>query len=125
MIRQSARTGRTFSTSVIQREVIQAQGQSGSNQNCTSSRGCVCAVTLAATPARTRVFRPAGAIPRSLDCDLRHRMASWHMPISRPSTAPALARRPSCSYSLVTQVRRPWIEAAVRMDSSRSTYMSS
>ena len=37
MIRQSVRTGRTFSTSVIQREVIQAQGHSGSNQNWTSS----------------------------------------------------------------------------------------
>ena len=37
MIRQSARTGRTSSTSCIQREVIQAQGHSGSNQNCTSS----------------------------------------------------------------------------------------
>ena len=33
MIRQSVRTGRTFSTSSIQREVIQAQGHSGSNQN--------------------------------------------------------------------------------------------
>ena len=33
MIRQSVRTGRTFSTSSIQREVIQAHGHSGSNQN--------------------------------------------------------------------------------------------
>ena len=38
MIRQSTRTGRTFSTSSIHREVIQAQGHSGSNQNCMSLR---------------------------------------------------------------------------------------
>ncbi len=37
MIRQSVRTGRTFSTSSIHREVIQAHGHSGSNQNCTVS----------------------------------------------------------------------------------------
>ena len=54
MIRQSVRTGRTFSTSSIQREVIQAQGHSGSNQNCTSS--CGCPVTPAATAPRARVF---------------------------------------------------------------------
>src|ERR1700686_1272416 len=54
MIRQSVRTGRTFSTSSIQREVIQAQGHSGSNQNCTSSSGCP--VTSAATAPRARVF---------------------------------------------------------------------
>jgi hypothetical protein len=47
MIRQSGRTGRTFSTSSIQREVIQAQGHTGSNQNCTFSRASGCAVTLA------------------------------------------------------------------------------
>ena len=40
MIRQSARTGRTCSTSSIHREVIHAHGQSGSNQNCTSSGPC-------------------------------------------------------------------------------------
>ena len=47
MIRQSTRTGRTFSTSSIQREVIQAQGHSGSNQNCMSSWVSGCDVTLA------------------------------------------------------------------------------
>src|ERR1700683_1419740 len=47
MIRQSARTGLTCSTSRIQREVIQAHGHSGSNQNCTSSRSFDGAVTLA------------------------------------------------------------------------------
>src|ERR1700730_2257238 len=40
MIRQSVRTGRPFAASSIHREVIQAQGHSGSNQNCTSSCGC-------------------------------------------------------------------------------------
>ena len=40
MIRQSARTGRTRSTSSIHRDVIHAHGQSGSNQNCTSSGPC-------------------------------------------------------------------------------------
>src|SRR5215472_1170666 len=47
MIRQSARTGRTLSTSSIQREVIQAQGHSGSNQNCTLSFASGCSVTPA------------------------------------------------------------------------------
>ena len=50
MIRQSVRTGLTFSTSSIQREVIQAQGHSGSNQNCTSSFSA-CSVTTAPTAA--------------------------------------------------------------------------
>ena len=36
-----------------------------------------------------------------------------HIPIRRSSTAPSLTRRPSCSYSLVTQVRRPRIALAV------------
>ena len=56
MIRQSTYTGRTCSTSSIQREVIQAQGHSGSNQNCTSSSGCP--VMLAATASPARVFPP-------------------------------------------------------------------
>src|SRR5258708_914636 len=59
MIRQSARTGRTFSTSSIQREVIQAQGHTGSNQNCTFSRTSGCAVTLAGNR------RPHSPIPRT------------------------------------------------------------
>jgi hypothetical protein len=60
MIRQSVRTGRTFSTSSIQREVIQAQGHSGSNQNCTSSISA-CSVTTAPTAAAAPLFpcRPA------------------------------------------------------------------
>ena len=33
MTDQVTSTGRTFSTSIIQREVIQAQGHRGSNQN--------------------------------------------------------------------------------------------
>ena len=33
--------------------------------------------------------------------------------MSRPSTAPSLTRRPSCSYSLVTHAFRPPIAAAV------------
>jgi hypothetical protein len=55
MIRQSVRTGRTFSTSSIQREVIQAQGHSGSNQNCTSSISA-CSVTTAPTAAAALIF---------------------------------------------------------------------
>src|SRR5260221_487940 len=56
MIRQSTATGRTFCTSSIQREVIQAHGHSGSNQNCTSSRDCDCSVMPAATTAHVSVF---------------------------------------------------------------------
>src|SRR5215471_7414612 len=56
MIRQSARTGRTFSTSSIQREVIQAHGHSGSNQNCTSSRDCAWSVMNAPTRVRAGLF---------------------------------------------------------------------
>src|ERR1700728_115259 len=56
MIRQSALTGRTFSTSSIQREVIQAQGHSGSNQNCTSSCDCDSTATLTATVPLTSEF---------------------------------------------------------------------
>src|SRR5215813_2957602 len=59
MIRQSGRTGRTFSTSSIQREVIQAQGHTGSNQNCTFSRASGCAVTLAGN-RRPRPGIPGG-----------------------------------------------------------------
>jgi hypothetical protein len=57
MIRHSVRTGLTCSTSPIQREVIQAQGHTGSNQNCTSSRSPGCPATPAPTAARARVFR--------------------------------------------------------------------
>ena len=57
MIRQSVRTGRTFSTSSIQREVIHAQGHNGSNQNCTFSADCACSVMIAATHPFIRVFR--------------------------------------------------------------------
>ena len=46
MIRQSVCTGRTFSTSWIHRDVIHAHGQSGSNQNCTSSGPCGSAMAL-------------------------------------------------------------------------------
>src|SRR5215472_5898450 len=59
MIRQSALTGRTFSTSSIQREVIHAHGHSGSNQNCTSSTDSTddsCSVMTAATRPRARLF---------------------------------------------------------------------
>src|SRR5260370_364691 len=64
MIRHSARTGRTRSTSSIQREVIQAQGHTGSNQNCTFSRTSDCAVTLAGTATRARLFPPGRARQR-------------------------------------------------------------
>src|SRR5260370_3056130 len=57
MIRQSTWTGRTGCTSSIQREVIQAQGHSGSNQNCTSSTDCDCSVITAPTLPCTRLFR--------------------------------------------------------------------
>src|SRR5258708_24376743 len=60
MIRHSVCTGRTFSTSSIQREVIQAQGHTGSNQNCTVSRSAGCAVMTAATAAPGPAF-PAGS----------------------------------------------------------------
>src|SRR5262249_44019572 len=56
MIRQSTATGRTCCTSSIQREVIQAHGHSGSNQNCTSSRDCDCSVITAPTPAVMPLF---------------------------------------------------------------------
>src|ERR1700691_6169163 len=58
MIRQSTCTGRTFSTSSIQREVIQAQGHSGSNQNGTSSSDCDfdCSATSTATAPLISVF---------------------------------------------------------------------
>src|SRR5215469_14079102 len=56
MIRHSARIGRTPSTSSIQREVIQAHGHRGSNQNCTFSTASGCAVTPAATAAQVGLF---------------------------------------------------------------------
>src|SRR5262249_47589556 len=59
MTRHSVCTGRTCSTSSIQREVIQAQGHTGSNQNCTISRSAGCAVMIAATLRRGPPF-PAG-----------------------------------------------------------------
>jgi len=69
--------------------------------------------------------RPAQRVPDRSGRIGRHDQA-WprHMPISRSSTAPELTRRPSCSYSLVTHVRRPRIALAVRIENSRSTYMS-
>ncbi len=51
-------------------------------------------------------------------------MLPRHISIRRLSTAPLLTRRPSCSYSLVTQVRRPRIAWPVCIENSRSTYMS-
>ena len=57
MIRHWVCTGPTFSTSSIQRGVIQAHGHSGSNQNCTSSGDCACSVMTAATRPPFRVFR--------------------------------------------------------------------
>src|SRR4051794_20802949 len=69
MIRQSARTGRTCSTSRSQREVIQAQGHSGSNQNGTSwtssTRGASVIVmmgTVQSPCGRARVRRSVGGL---------------------------------------------------------------
>src|ERR1700689_2120559 len=89
MIRQSTRTGLTCSTSSIQRDVIQAHGHRGSNQNCTSSRSEGFAVTHAATTSVTGLFplltvgnsqaagsQPPGAVvpdPRRLIRVLPHR----------------------------------------------------
>jgi hypothetical protein len=61
MTRQSTRTGRTFSTSSIQRDVIQAQGHSGSNQNCMSSGAGCCSLTTAAYGGLARPPFPGGA----------------------------------------------------------------
>ncbi len=63
MIRQSVCTGRTFSTSSIQREVIQAQGHTGSNQNWTlsCSGACcsgACALMLAPMRSALSLFWP-------------------------------------------------------------------
>jgi len=67
---------------------------------------------------RVRDRRGGGHLP------VQYQAWPRHMPISRSSTAPELTRRPSCSYSLVTHVRRPRIALAVRIENSRSTYMS-
>src|SRR6516225_5230619 len=61
MIRHSTCTGRTFSTSSIHREVIQAQGHTGSNQNCTVSRSAGCVMT-APTAITLRAF-PDSRVP--------------------------------------------------------------
>src|SRR5450759_1585989 len=54
MIRQSARTGRTCPASRSQREVIHAQGHSGSNQNGTSSRsGCSLIIRMGTVLSQT------------------------------------------------------------------------
>src|SRR5260221_602595 len=47
------------------------------------------------------------------------------MRIRRSRTFPSLTRRPSCSHSLVTQVRSPRTASAVASESAVSTYMSS
>src|SRR5215831_18577859 len=65
MIRHLVCTGRTCSTSSIQREVIQAQGHTGSNQNCTVSRSAGCAVMIAATLRPGRPFPPGRAGEKS------------------------------------------------------------
>src|ERR1700760_4970338 len=57
MIFHSVCTGRTFSTSRIQREVIQAHGHRGSNQNCTSCVNGDCSVMPGAT------LSPGGLFP--------------------------------------------------------------
>jgi len=68
-------------------------------------------------------YRPAAPVRRSRSAELGQ-MSPRTIAIRRFSTAPRLARRPSCSYSLVTQGRSPRIATAVRSESSRSTYMS-
>ena len=71
MIRQSVVTGLTRSTSSIQREVIQAHGHSGSNQNWTSSRS-----------AESADMFPSGPVGKS----------SRSEPTRGPAAAPPLPR---------------------------------
>ena len=72
MTDQVTSTGRTFSTSIIQREVIQAQGHRGSNQNSAALRSDMgdilpsCRLTSRSTGPRDRMVRrpqrrPTGA----------------------------------------------------------------
>ena len=66
--------------------------------------------------AATVQFKPAAYDPQ---------MVPRVMAISRSRILPELTRRPSCSYSLVIQGRRPLMARAVGMESSLGTYMSS
>ena len=89
MIRQSVCTGRTFSTSSIQREVIQAQGHTGSNQNWTFSCSGACALMLAPMRSLISLFWPL------TDRDGR---PGWPQPASCSSTRSSRALRASVYY---------------------------
>jgi len=69
MIRQSARTGRTCSTSRSQREVIHAQGHSRSTQNGTSARpGCSLIIRMSTVLSQTGcayALLPEGSMPNN------------------------------------------------------------
>ena len=56
-----------------------------------------------------------------LQLEERHQARPWTRSRRRPSTRSPFARRPSWSYSFVTQGRRPRIVAAVCSENSRST----
>ena len=111
---------RQLSTAAL-RTLAAALSQAGktSGELRSASAGQLCRADLGGD-------RPAQRVPDRSGRIGRHDQA-WprHMPISRSSTAPELTRRPSCSYSLVTHVRRPRIALAVCIENSRSTYMSS
>ncbi len=62
-------------------------------------------------------------VGRQVDLARRHALPRA-IAIRRSSTWPLLTRRPSCSYSFVTQARRPRIAAAVWTEYSAGTYMS-
>lgn len=73
--------------------------------------------------ARDVGLRVAELARSTSPCPAQTRPAS--MSINRPSTRSPLARRPSCSCSLVTHVRTLPTRRAVSSDRPMSTYMSS
>ena len=76
-------------------------------------------------PSPWRPGDQAGFTDRFRDVGSGGQAVPRAMPISRSSTAPALTRSPSCSYSFVTHGLSPRIACAVCTENSLGTYMSS